>query len=78
MSSNPTFMQPTLPNYLQIEENLRLLMVDGSIDHRVPSENELALRYRVCRMTVRKALNELLRDGLVDWMINRSVLKSGT
>ena len=59
-------MQPTLPKYLQIKENLRRLMIDGSIDHRVPSENELARRYHVSRMTARKALNELLRDGLVE------------
>ncbi len=59
-------MNAAAPKYLAIKEDLRCQMRDGSIDHRVPSENELARRFRVSRMTARKALNELLREGLVE------------
>lgn len=59
-------MQSHRPKYQQIKERLQRLIADGGIDHRVPSENELARQYRVSRMTARKALNELLRDGLVE------------
>ena len=59
-------MQSHRPKYQQIKERLHRLIADGGIDHRVPSENELARQYRVSRMTARKALNELLRDGLVE------------
>jgi GntR family transcriptional regulator len=59
-------MKPQRPKYQQIKKRLRRRIADGSIDHRVPSENELARRYQVSRMTARKALNELLRDGLVE------------
>jgi GntR family transcriptional regulator len=59
-------MQSNNPKYRQIKERLRRLIADGRIDHRVPSENELARQYLVSRMTARKALNELLREGLVE------------
>ena len=59
-------MQSHRPKYQQIKERLQRLIADGGIDHRVPSENELARQYCVSRMTARKALNELLRDGLVE------------
>jgi GntR family transcriptional regulator len=54
------------PKYLQIKDRLRRQVVEGVVDHRLPSENELARLHRVSRMTARKALNELLRDGLVE------------
>ena len=59
-------MDPIRPKYQKIKHLLSGLIADGDIDHRVPSENELARRYRVSRMTARKALNELLRDGWVE------------
>ena len=59
-------MNPTLPKYLRIKEDLRRLMAEGDVTHRVPSENELARRFRVSRMTARKALNELFREGMVE------------
>ena len=41
-------------------------MAEGRIGDRVSSENELALKYGVSRMTARKALNELFHDGQVE------------
>ncbi len=54
------------PKYVFIKQRLHHRIVSGDIDHRLPSENELARHYQVSRMTARKALNELLRDGLVE------------
>jgi GntR family transcriptional regulator len=51
---------------MRIKERLHRLMTDGRLNDRVPSENELARQHHVSRMTARKALNELLRDGLVE------------
>lgn len=59
-------MDDAKPKYLQIKMQLAGRIAKGAVDHRVPSENQLARRYRVSRMTARKALNELLRDGLVE------------
>ncbi|HSO19009.1 MAG TPA: GntR family transcriptional regulator, partial [Desulfosarcina sp.] len=59
-------MPSRLPKYLKIKRDLHRLMAGGGMDHRVPSENELARRFQVSRMTARKALNELLREGLVE------------
>lgn len=59
-------MDDAKPKYLQIKMQLAGLIAKGAVDHRVPSENQLARQYRVSRMTARKALNELLRDGRVE------------
>jgi GntR family transcriptional regulator len=59
-------MKASPPKYLYIKESLSRLMAEGHIEERVPSENELARRYKVSRMTARKALNELLREGWVE------------
>jgi GntR family transcriptional regulator len=59
-------MSTSPPKYLHIKTLLNRAIADGTMDHRLPSENELARRHRVSRMTARKALNELLRDGLVE------------
>ena len=51
----------------QLENNLRHDILSGKFSgkHRLPSETVLATRYSICRATVRKALNNLVRDGLV-------------
>jgi GntR family transcriptional regulator len=58
-------MDASEPKYRRIKKCLARRITEGAVDHRVPSENQLARQYRVSRMTARKALNELLRDGLV-------------
>ena len=59
-----------LPLYDQIERNLRSLIESGKLEagEMVPSEFELAQKYGVSRMTVRKALDELVRQH---WLSNR-------
>lgn len=54
-----------LPLYHQIESNLRDLISHGEIvpGEMVPSESELAGMYGVSRLTVRRALDELVRQN---------------
>ncbi len=57
-----------LPLYLQLARYLRGLIVGGKLGHRdaLPSERELAERFAVSRVTVRKALRELSEEGLLE------------
>jgi GntR family transcriptional regulator len=59
-----------LPLYEQIERNLRELILKGRLQpgETVPSEWELSGRYGVSRLTVRRALDDLVRQ---DWLIRR-------
>jgi GntR family transcriptional regulator len=62
--------QSKLPLYDQIDRNLRSLIIDGSLKpgETVPSEWDLADIYGVSRMTVRHALDELVRQN---WLCKR-------
>lgn len=59
-----------LPLYDQIERNLRDLIMRGdlAVGEMLPSEWELAERYGVSRLTVRRALDELVRQN---WLVRR-------
>jgi len=63
---NPTVLSP-LPLHRQIREALRSSIRDGTYhEHaQLPSESELMAKYKVSRITVRHALAELQRDGLI-------------
>ena len=56
-----------LPLYLQLARHLRGQINSGRYGHRdaLPGERELAERFGVSRVTVRKALKELLDEGLL-------------
>jgi GntR family transcriptional regulator len=56
-----------VPLFIQIEEDLRGLINDGQIGEldQVPSESELTQRFGVSRMTVRRALDRLVSDGVL-------------
>src|ERR1700754_1769973 len=60
--------QRPLPLYLQLARYLRGLIVGGKLGHRdaLPSERELADRFSVSRVTVRKALRERSDGGLLE------------
>ncbi len=62
--------QSKLPLYDQIERNLRELILNGLLEEgeSVPSEFELASLYGVSRLTVRRALDELVRQS---WLARR-------
>ena len=54
------------PRYREIESWLRSLIDDGEPGKLIPSEVEVAARFKVSRMTARQAIMNLLREGLVD------------
>jgi GntR family transcriptional regulator len=56
-----------IPLFLQVEGEIRGLLDDGQLQEldQVPSENELTKRFHVSRMTVRKALDRLVSDGML-------------
>jgi len=60
--------QQVVPVYQQIEEHLRKLIrkEDIEISERLPSEEQLARQCRVSRMTMRKAINALVAEGLLE------------
>jgi GntR family transcriptional regulator len=55
------------PLYVQLEDLLRRQIEQGDWrpGERVPSEQELARRYEISRMTARKALTMLVMDGVL-------------
>jgi GntR family transcriptional regulator len=60
--------QSKLPLYDQIESNLRDLIVNGHLKpgEAMPGEWDLAELYRVSRLTVRRALDELVRQNWLE------------
>jgi len=57
--------QRSLPS--QIADQIRQAIIDGSLkaDDRLPTEGELALRYKVSRPTIREALKRLGAQNLI-------------
>lgn len=55
------------PIYLQLERSLRAAIHEGRLrdNEALPPERDLAAHYGISRITVRKALAELEREGLV-------------
>lgn len=62
-----TLAPPPAPLYEQIRENLQQQIRAGAFRHyeRIPSEKELMLHFGVSRITVRQALSDLAREGLI-------------
>ena len=55
------------PLYLQLAESLRTMIRGGAVrvGEALPSERELSAMTRISRVTVRKAIDTLLREGLL-------------
>jgi GntR family transcriptional regulator len=53
------------PKYYQLKETLRDQISAWEADHPIPSEPELCRMYAVSRTTVRKALEDLVHEGLL-------------
>lgn len=63
MSSAPSLK----PLYVQLRDELRAQILEGHLKplERIPSEAELTERYAMSRITVRQALNDLHKEGLI-------------
>jgi GntR family transcriptional regulator len=57
-----------VPKYLQIREAIRRLIEEGHFheDQMLPPEREFCETFGVSRMTVRHALDELVREGMLE------------
>lgn len=56
-----------VPLYVQFSEKIRQMILTGdlSVGDRLPAEVDLAKKYGVGRITIRKAINELVTDDLL-------------
>lgn len=56
-----------VPIYIQIRESLRTDITGGLLKRgeQLPSENELAVKYKVSRMTIRQSIEDLVDEGLL-------------
>ena len=56
-----------VPLYTQVKENLRERILDGSYPAhaKLPAESELSAIFGVSRITVRQALNDLQKEGVI-------------
>jgi GntR family transcriptional regulator len=56
-----------IPLYTQIKDTLRAGILDGRYPphSRMPSESELQTMFNVSRITIRQALNDLQKEGLI-------------
>lgn len=55
------------PLYARLRDELRAGILDGRLrpHDKLPSENEMTAAYKVSRITVRQALSDLQREGLI-------------
>lgn len=51
------------PKYLQIKDNIKDSIEGQTPNTPIPSEREIAVQYDASRMTVRRAIEELVEDG---------------
>jgi len=60
-------MDVVVPFYYQIKKAIRSWIINGEFNpgDRIPSENELAQRFKVTRLTVRRAIGELTQEGFL-------------
>jgi GntR family transcriptional regulator len=67
MQANPLHKTSERPLYKQLMQNLRSDITAGvyPAGERIPGEQALCEIYGVSRVTVRKALNEIVREGLL-------------
>ena len=60
-----------IPLYRQIQANLKEKITSGVYEEGglLPSENDLCTEFNATRMTVRQALNELVREGYANDLV---------
>ena len=67
MNKFRTAVLSPIPLYTQIKESLRERILDGTYKahDQLPSESEMSSLFKVSRITVRQALNDLQKEGLI-------------
>lgn len=67
MNSAQLIALPAVPLYGQIKNTLRAQILDGTYaaGGQMPSESELCARFSASRITVRQALGDLQKEGLI-------------
>jgi len=55
-----------LPLNVQLKDSLRREILQGELNDRIPSERDLMDRFNVSRSTVRKAISDLVREGVLE------------
>jgi len=60
-------MNSLLPLYYQIKEQIRSWIINKQMlpGEKIPSENELAKHFKVARLTIRDAVYQLVKEGLI-------------
>lgn len=56
----------SIPLHVQLKDLLRNEILQGDIKQKVPSERELMDRFSISRSTVRQAISELVREGVLE------------
>ena len=64
-TNRPHRTSASLPKYYQLRETLREQIEVLQAGQPIPSENELCLVHEVSRITVRKAVTDLIHEGLL-------------
>lgn len=55
-----------LPLHAQLKNKIEQLIKDGYYQNKIPSERELIDTYKVSRSTVREAISQLAREGILE------------
>lgn len=60
-------MAAILPIYYQIKQTIRSSIVNKefALGEKIPSETEMMARFKVCRLTVRQAISQLVQEGFL-------------
>ncbi|MCJ7495312.1 MAG: GntR family transcriptional regulator, partial [Deltaproteobacteria bacterium] len=60
-------MNNILPIYFQIKQTIKGWLINKEFipGEKIPSENELAKRFKVSRLTVRRAIAQLIQEGFL-------------
>ena len=67
MDKIKTFANTQIPIYIQISQEIRNQIINGHYQQgeKIPTEDEIVMKYGVSRMTARNAVTELVNEGLV-------------
>ena len=69
-----------VPLYVQVKRKLQAAILDGTFTDAIPSERQLARQYDIAQMTARRAVMELVGEGVLYRRVGRGtfVCKPGT